>query len=100
LGLLPEIDILVDGNSVSRTKPEPDLFLIAARQLGEPPETCVVVEDAAAGIDAAKAAGMRTVGLGPPEQVGAADLVLPAISGSSLSEIVEQLEGLGEDGYY
>jgi beta-phosphoglucomutase len=91
LELRPQIDVLVDGNSVERTKPAPDLFLLAARLLGEAPENCVVVEDAAAGIAAARAAGMRCIGLGPVEQVGAADLVLPGLEGVRLRELLERL---------
>lgn len=91
LGLLPVIDVLADGFSVERTKPAPDLFLFAAAQLSEPPEACLVFEDAAAGIEAAQAAGMRTAGLGPPERVGAADFFLPSLEGVRLSELLEMI---------
>jgi HAD superfamily hydrolase (TIGR01509 family) len=49
---------------VKRGKPAPDLFLHAAAQMGHPPEDCVVVEDAPAGVEAARAAGMRVLGFG------------------------------------
>lgn len=55
---------------VDRSKPAPDLFLKAAELLDEPPDACVVVEDAEAGIEAARAAGMRVIGIGPNERVG------------------------------
>lgn len=92
LGIFPLIDVLVDGNSGARTKPAPDLFLLAARRLGEPPEACVVVEDAAAGIEAARAAGMRTIGLGPPKRVGAARLVLPSLNDICLEDLLKPLQ--------
>ena len=92
LGIRSMIDFLADGHSVQRTKPAPDLFLFAAQGLGEPPGTCVVVEDAASGISAAQAAGMRTVGLGPVERVGAADVVRKGLAGVYLDELLEQLE--------
>ncbi|MGE5140446.1 MAG: beta-phosphoglucomutase, partial [Rudaea sp.] len=59
LGIAPLVDALSDGNSVARQKPAPDLFLHAAAQLQLPPGECVVVEDAAAGIEAGRAGGFR-----------------------------------------
>src|SRR5690242_9966107 len=68
LGIRRLLDAVSDGNSVQHPKPAPDLFLHAAAQLGLPPAECVVVEDAAAGIEAARAGGFRSVGLGPRER--------------------------------
>ncbi len=56
-------DAVVNGSMVVRKKPEPDIFLLAARLIGIPPEACVVFEDAVSGIRAARAAGMRAVGV-------------------------------------
>jgi beta-phosphoglucomutase len=81
LGINSYIDVLADGYSVEKPKPEPDLFLFAAKELGLTPSHCVVVEDAAAGVEAALAAKMRAVGLGPAERVGTATLVLPSLAG-------------------
>jgi beta-phosphoglucomutase len=78
------LDAISDGYSVERQKPAPDLFLHAAAQLGLPPPECAVVEDAAAGIEAAKAGGFRSVGLGPRERVGDADAVFPSLEGVRL----------------
>ena len=61
LGIANLLDAISDGNSVERQKPAPDLFLHAARQLNLTPEKCVVVEDAAAGIQAARAGAFHTV---------------------------------------
>ncbi len=66
-------EVIVDGNDAPRSKPDPQLFLLAAERLGARPSACVVVEDAESGIDAALAAGMRVVGVGPRERVGRAD---------------------------
>ncbi len=91
LGLRPWIDVLCDGYAVERPKPAPDLFLYAAEQLNLPPATCVVVEDAEAGVQAARAAGMRVVGLGPASRVGAADVVLPSLEGIRLADLLALL---------
>lgn len=91
LQLMPYIDLVVDGSSGLPSKPAPDLFLRAAQGLGVPAAECLVVEDAAAGIEAGLAAGMRTLGLGPVERVGAAELVRLSLEGVQLSEILEAL---------
>lgn len=90
----PLLDALSDGNSVQRSKPAPDLFLHAAGQLDLPPADCIVVEDAEAGVAAGRAAGMRVVGLGPPERVGKAHLVLPDLSNTRLDAIMSALIGV------
>ncbi len=62
----------------NRSKPNPDLFLFAARQLGSRPDSCVVIEDSPLGLEAARRAGMRSIGLAttfPPERLTNADLV-------------------------
>jgi len=91
LGVRPLLDAISDGYSVARPKPAPDLFLHAAAQLGLPPAECVVVEDAAAGIEAARAGGFRSVGLGPPQRVGLADVVLPSLEGVHLAGLLAAL---------
>lgn len=90
LGIENLLDAISDGQSVERQKPAPDLFLHAASQLNLSPAECVVVEDAAAGVGAGKAAGMLTLGLGPIERVGHADLILPDLRGARLESILEK----------
>ena len=63
LGIESCLDAIVCGCDVERGKPEPDGFLLAAERLGCPPEHCIVVEDAAAGIEAAHRAGMPAIGI-------------------------------------
>jgi HAD superfamily hydrolase (TIGR01509 family) len=91
LGIMPLVDAISDGYSVQKQKPAPDLFLHAAMQLDLPPEECVVVEDATAGIQAAQAGGFHSIGLGPPERVGMADLVFPSLEGVHLAPILRAL---------
>jgi beta-phosphoglucomutase len=95
LGLQASFDVIADGSSVERQKPAPDLFLYAAHRLGLPPAACVVVEDAAAGIEAARAGGFRSVGLGPHDRVGAAEAVFPGLAGVHLPDILRALESAG-----
>ncbi|MCX2718168.1 beta-phosphoglucomutase [Lentiprolixibacter aurantiacus] len=64
--LLSYFDTVVDGNKVTRAKPDPEVFLIAARDIQVSPENCVVFEDAVAGIEAANSADMISVGIGDP----------------------------------
>ncbi|WP_307857809.1 HAD-IA family hydrolase [Micromonospora sp. C97] len=61
LGLLDRFDVLVCADDYTRAKPDPEAFLLAARQLGVPPEACLVFEDTDLGIQAATAAGMASV---------------------------------------
>ncbi|MBA4376585.1 MAG: beta-phosphoglucomutase [Anaerolinea sp.] len=91
LQLMPLIDDLVDGNAPARSKPFPDLFLLAANKCGLKPTDCLVVEDAAAGIEAAHAAGMLALGLGPVERVGKAELVLPSLAGQQAADILVKI---------
>jgi beta-phosphoglucomutase len=66
IGLAADFDAMADGNDITRSKPDPQVFLLAAERLNLPPEQCLVVEDALAGIDAARAAGMAVFYIGDP----------------------------------
>jgi kojibiose phosphorylase len=97
LGIGSRVDAVSDGYSVERQKPAPDLFLHAAAQLGLPPAQCLVVEDAASGVEAGLAAGSWTVGLGPPERVGAAHVVLPNLDGVRWANVLARLNMITEE---
>ena len=64
---------IVDGNSVSKAKPDPEVFLIGAKKLNLQPEHCVVFEDAIAGIEAANKANMISIGIGNEKTLHEAD---------------------------
>ena len=64
LGLADYFDAISDGTNITKSKPDPEVFLKAADFLGLKPEDCLVVEDAVAGIDAASAGGFESAGLG------------------------------------
>lgn len=69
-GITHFFDAIVDGNSVSNAKPDPEVFLVAARHMKMKPEHCIVFEDSEAGVTAANVAGMTSVALGSPENLG------------------------------
>lgn len=64
-GLMPYLDKISCGLDTTKSKPDPEVFLVAAKKLGLKPEECLVVEDSAAGIEAAKAGNMKSLGVGP-----------------------------------
>jgi beta-phosphoglucomutase len=79
-GLEGAFESVVDGNRTHRAKPDPEVFLTAAADLGVDPAHCVVFEDAAAGVQGALAGGMLAIGVGSPENLGEAHLVIPSIA--------------------
>lgn len=74
-------DAVIDGNRVTKAKPDPQVFLLAAEELGLPPRDCVVFEDAEAGIEAAKSAGMRCVAIGSRDTLSGADAYSTGLNG-------------------
>ena len=92
LNIIDYFDVIGDGNSVELSKPAPDLFLFATQQLGLTPDQCVVVEDAASGIEAALAAGIWTVGIGPAERVARAHLRFADTAALAAADIIAQLQ--------
>lgn len=83
-------DAIVDGNTVEAAKPNAAVFVEAARRLGMPPESCVVIEDAAAGIEAARRAEMASIGVGDPAHLGDADMVVESVADISVA-LLERL---------
>src|SRR5476651_1478353 len=76
INMVNMFDAIIDGNKVSKAKPDPEVFLKGAQELGVAPADCVVFEDAIAGIEAAINGGMKVVGIGSPEVLVGADLVV------------------------
>ncbi|OAB39936.1 beta-phosphoglucomutase [Paenibacillus macquariensis subsp. defensor] len=73
LGLSHKFDAVADGNEIRRSKPDPEVFLLAASKLGVRPDRCLVVEDAAAGVEAAIRGGMWVAAIGEACLYGMAD---------------------------
>lgn len=76
IGLTSYFDEIVDGNSVANAKPDPEVFTKGASLLGVEPKDCVVFEDAVAGIEAAIAGGMYSIGVGDAETLSEANFVI------------------------
>ena len=89
IGLGDYFDAIADGNGIKNSKPDPEVFLLAAKLLGVAPEDCTVVEDAFAGIDAAIAGNMRAVGVGDASRYEKSDIVGKTLADISPSAIVE-----------
>ena len=87
LNLTSYFDAIVDGNKVSKAKPDPEVFLLGARELQVHPSECLVFEDAQAGIDAAKAANMKVIGIGQKDVLLNADKVFEGLSNAHMNII-------------
>ena len=90
LNLMPLFDAIIDGNSVTNPKPDPEVFLKGAAAVGVTPADCVVFEDAVAGIEAALNGGMKAVGIGSPDMLTKANVVVSGLDKFDL-EMLEKL---------
>ncbi len=90
-GILDLFDTIIDGNHVSKSKPDPEVFLKGAEALDLENDACVVFEDAYAGVQAAKAAGMVAIGIGSVEVLNNADFVVKGLFEMSPSEIITKI---------
>ena len=87
IGLKDYFDAVSDGNNITRSKPDPEVFVKAAEMLGIAPEACLVVEDAVSGAEAGHAGGMKVACLGDASEKGAGDWNMKSIR--ELTEIVK-----------
>jgi beta-phosphoglucomutase len=80
-------DTIVDGTMITHSKPDPEIFLLAAHRLGIDPSLCVVFEDAEAGVEAALAAGMKCVGVGSIDQLGKANAIVKTTADFKIDQL-------------
>ena len=78
-GIVKYFDTIVDGNHVTKAKPDPEVFVLGAQRLGVEPNKCVVFEDSVAGIEAAHIAGMGCIGIGSAENLPNAKTVVAGL---------------------
>ena len=96
VGLTPLFDTVVDGNHITLSKPDPEVFLKGAKALGVAPADVVVFEDAASGVKAAKTGGFFAVGVGDKDQLSEADVVVDHLQGVTVGQLRTWMEhGLG-----
>ncbi|MDX1942396.1 MAG: beta-phosphoglucomutase [Saprospiraceae bacterium] len=91
IGLQDTFEVIIDGNKATKSKPDPQVFALGAEALGVAPEESIVFEDAESGIQAALNGGFYAVGIGSPENLGHAHLVIPNFIGKSFDDIVESI---------
>lgn len=89
INLVDMFDAVIDGNKVSKAKPDPEVFLKGAEELDVMPANCVVFEDAIAGVEAAKNGGMKAVGVGSPEVLTEADMVIGGLNEMTIDKLKE-----------
>ncbi|APY08047.1 beta-phosphoglucomutase [Winogradskyella sp. J14-2] len=90
VNLKEQFDAVVDGNDVTKAKPDPEVFLIAAKLLNVAPEKCIVFEDSVAGVEAANVADMISIGIGSKDILGSANYVFKDFTEIS-EDFIEQL---------
>ncbi|MDM5176003.1 beta-phosphoglucomutase [Massilia sp. DJPM01] len=86
LGIRDRFDYVVDAALIANSKPHPEIFLTAARELDVAPGDCLGVEDAVAGVASIKSAGMWALGIGSPDVLTQADRVIPALDRFKLED--------------
>jgi beta-phosphoglucomutase len=87
LNIEDQFDAVVDGTMVQNAKPDPEIFLLAAQLLGKQPSDCVVFEDAEAGVEAAKHAKMKCIGIGNAQSLSKADYIVNQIADFKLTDL-------------
>ncbi len=92
IGLTHYFDAIIDGNSTTKSKPDPEVFLLGAAAVGSKPKNCVVFEDAEKGVEAALEGGFYTVGVGHPDVLDEAHIVIPSFEYIDFSEILDALK--------
>ena len=91
LGITDMFNFICDGTDTQRSKPDPEVFQCACRGLGVAPDEAIVFEDAVSGVDAALSCGTRVVGIGEPDVLNKAELVLPSLEHKTILEIIYNL---------
>jgi len=85
-------DVILDGSAARKAKPHPECFLLAATALQLSPSECIVFDDAVLGVQAARIGGFNIVGIGKPEHLPDAELVIPGFADCRLSDILVAVE--------
>ena len=89
IGLLNEFDVIVDGNMIKYSKPDPEVFVLAAKMLNENKDNCLVVEDAIAGIDASYNGGIRALSISSAYEYEKSTYTMKELSAEKFIKIIE-----------
>ncbi len=92
LSLTNYFDAIIDGTKVSQAKPDPEVFIKGAEALGVKAEECIVFEDAQAGVEAAKNAGMLCIAIGSPDSLSGYDYIIPGFEEITYKELIKLAE--------
>lgn len=94
LGITPFFSTIIDGHSTTKSKPDPEVFLLAAQGLQLPPVQCIAIEDSISGIAAAKKAGCVVIGIGEEAVLTEADIVFKSLADFSITDhTIQVLKG-------
>lgn len=91
IGMADFFDAVSDGTQITKSKPDPEVFLLAAKLLGIDPANCVVVEDADAGVEAAIAAGMKVIAVGSAKENPKADIGVNTLAEITVDDVIAKL---------
>lgn len=91
LGIKQYFDAIVDGNMITKAKPNPEVFLKGAELIGVAPQYCVVFEDAKSGVEAAKNGGMYCIGVGSPQNLSQADFCISNFTQMNIARLTQEL---------
>lgn len=91
IGLEDLFEVVIDGNRITLSKPDPEVFLLGASAFGVSPGNCLVIEDAASGVAAGKAGGFHVLGVGDVDILKDADCVVPDLRGVTPGEVISRL---------
>lgn len=94
LQITSKFDAIIDGNKTTKSKPDPQVFLMGAEAMGLQAEEVIVFEDALKGIEAAQIGGFHTVGVGDSKQLESADCVIPSLGDQSIDVVINCLKKL------
>ena len=89
IGLLDEFDVIVDGNMIKNSKPDPEVFVLAAKLLNEEKENCLVVEDAVAGVDASYIGGIKALSISSAYKYEKSTYTMKNLSAEKFIKIIE-----------
>lgn len=98
VGINNLFDAIADGNNVTKAKPDPEVFVRAAEMAGVEPSRCVVFEDAIAGVEAARNAGMICIGIGDPNVLIDAHMVIKGLNEMNINKLISLEKQLGNEG--